>query len=59
VLAHDRAKGSPARLLVVRSSDLVLRILHVTGLDQVLDICPIMHAALASGGQKEAATISR
>jgi hypothetical protein len=35
----------------------VLRILHLTGLDQVLDIRPTMDSALASSGPEVAGTM--
>jgi anti-sigma B factor antagonist len=46
LIANDRAKSSLAQLRVVVTSDAVRRVLHVTGVDQVLDIRPSMGAAL-------------
>ena len=46
VLANRRAKRCLAQLRVVVTSDAVLRVLRVTGVDQVLDIRPSMGTAL-------------
>jgi anti-sigma B factor antagonist len=46
LIANDRAKGNLAQLRVVAVSGAVLRVLHMTGVDQVLDIRPSMGAAL-------------
>lgn len=46
VIAHQRAIRSLAQLRVVVTSDAVRRVLHMTGVDQVLDIRPSMGAAL-------------
>ena len=45
--AHDQAALAGVHLLVVASSHAVLRILELTGADQVLDIYPTLPAALA------------
>jgi anti-sigma B factor antagonist len=48
LIANDRAKRSLAQLRVVAATDQVLRVLHVTGVDQVLDIRLSMDVALAN-----------
>ena len=53
VTAHNRAKRNLAQLRVVTSSAAVLRILHVTGLDQMLAIRPSMDSALANSDPQE------
>ena len=51
LIANDRAKRSLAQLRVVVSSDAVRRVLHVTGVDQVLDIRPSIGAALTGSSE--------
>ena len=46
LIAHQRAKRSLAQLRVVVTADVVRRVLHVTGVDQVLDIYPSLQEAL-------------
>ena len=47
LIANQRAKKRLAQLRVVVTADAVRRVLHVTGVDQVLDIYPSLQAALA------------
>jgi anti-sigma B factor antagonist len=56
-IAHSRAKESLAQLRVVTTRVPVLRILHLTGLDQVLDIRPSLDGALANSGLEGAGAI--
>ena len=46
LIANRRAKRSLAQLRVVVTADAVRRVLHVTGVDQVLDIYPSLQEAL-------------
>jgi anti-sigma B factor antagonist len=46
LIANHRAKKSVAQLRVVVTADAVRRVLHVTGVDQVLDIYPSLQEAL-------------
>ena len=46
LIANQRAKRSLAQLRVVVTADTVRRVLHVTGVDQVLDIYPSLREAL-------------
>jgi anti-anti-sigma factor len=55
-IAHSRATRNLTQLRVVTACTAVLRILHLTGLDQVLDIRPTMDSALASSGPEVAGT---
>ena len=48
MIANEQAKGGLAQLRVVAARGGVLRVLQVTGADQVLDVYPSLHAALAS-----------
>jgi anti-sigma B factor antagonist len=47
LIANQRAKRSLAQLRVVVTADAVRRVLHVTGVDQLLDIYPSLQEALA------------
>ncbi|WP_172383233.1 STAS domain-containing protein [Streptomyces sp. MNP-20] len=49
VRAHRRAREREGRLLLVGSDPLLLRILHVTGLDRPLPAHPTLGHALAAG----------
>jgi anti-sigma B factor antagonist len=56
-IAHSRATSNLTQLRLVTACTAVLRILHLTGLDQVLDIRPSMDSALANNGPDGAGTI--
>ena len=47
LIANDRAGKNLAQLRVVVATESVLRVLRVTGVDQVLDIYPSLQKALA------------
>jgi anti-sigma B factor antagonist len=47
LIANDRAKKNLAQLRVVVAAEQVLRVLGVTGVDEVLDIYPSLQEALA------------
>lgn len=47
-IAHGRAGSNLAQLRVVTAHAAVLRVLQITGLDQVLDIRPSIDCALAN-----------
>ncbi len=49
LIAHDLAAASQAELRVVIESPAVLRIVQMTGVDQILSIYPSLQAALADG----------
>jgi anti-sigma B factor antagonist len=50
--AHRRATASGAALRVVCDHPVIVRILHVSGLDQVLAVDPTLEAALEATGQR-------
>ncbi len=47
LIANGRASKNRAELRVVVADEQVLRVLRVTGVDEVLDIYPSLHKALA------------
>jgi|SRR6266481_3711591 len=51
LIANHRAKRSLAQLRVVVTADAVRRVLHVTGVDKVLDIYPSLHEAMAGNAR--------
>ena len=53
LIANDQARRNLAQLRVVVSTDAVRRVLHVTGVDQVLDIRTSMGAALTGSGRAD------